>query len=448
MLMKKYLIRFDDVNERMDWDKFLVLKKHLEKFNIKSILGVVPNCKDEFLMISQKKKNYYEYLRKCKKYGDSIAQHGFEHKYDSISRGIYGNSKNSEFAGHTYDKQLKKLQEGKTILMRESIWEPIFMAPAHTFDKNTLKALNKLNFSKVLDGFSLFPFKLYNLIFIPQIYSKPLPEFIPGISQLCIHINTISNKELNYLKNFIEENHAKFIELNQLEVKNNINISKIIEIAVLTSIVKTVRFIKKNLSNLINYKLKFLCLTQRIYYKLRLHKLNIDKWHLKGTFFCRKYKNVCLKLITEQNPQLYIDIGCGLGEILCKVKLNKNYKLGYDKDKVLNKANLILHANKFNFFSSEKKLIKHANKLKIKNNGLIIISMLNFVHNLSPRELKELIKKYLKNIGPYTLLIDNIFKKEKVYKYNHHRYLFNHDGLIKYLYKVDNLRSLYCIKIK
>ena len=39
--------------------------------------------------------------------------------------------------------------------------------------------------------------------------------------------------------------------------------------------------------------------------------------------------------------------------------------------------------------------------------------MLNFVHNLSPRELKQLIKKYLKNIGPYTLLIDNIFKKKK-----------------------------------
>ena len=67
--------------------------------------------------------------------------------------------------------------------------------------------------------FLSFPFKLYNLIFIPQIYSKPLPEFIPGISQLCIHINTISNKELNYLKNFIEENHAKFIELNQLRGK-------------------------------------------------------------------------------------------------------------------------------------------------------------------------------------------------------------------------------------
>ena len=41
----------------------------------------------------------------------------------------------------------------------------------------------------------------FNLTFIPQIYSKPFPEFLPGISQLCIHINTISNKELNYLKN-------------------------------------------------------------------------------------------------------------------------------------------------------------------------------------------------------------------------------------------------------
>ena len=400
-------------------------------------------------MISKKKKNYYEYLRKCKKYGDSIAQHGFEHIYDSISRGIYGNSKNSEFAGHSYLKQLKKLQDGKNILLRESIWEPIFMAPAHTFDKNTIKALNKLNFSKVLDGFSLFPFKLYNLIFVPQIYSKPLPEFIPGISQLCIHINTISDKELSYLKDFIEKNHTKFIKLDQIEVNiNNNKLIKIIERAVITSIVKTVRFIKKNLSILINYKFKFLCLSQRIYYKLKLYNLNIDKWHLRGTFFCRKYKIVSLKLIMEQNPELYIDIGCGLGEILCKVKLNRNYKLGYDKDKVISKANAILNGNKFKYFCSEKKLIRHASKLKTKHNGLIIISMLNFVHNLSPTELKELIKKYLKKIGPYTLLIDNIFKKEKVYQYDHHRYLVNHDGLIKYLYKVDNLRSLYCIIIK
>ena len=60
----------------------------------------------------------------------------------------------------------------------------------------------------------------------------------------------------------------------EVSSENNINISKLIEIAILTSIVKTVRFIKKNLSNLINYKFKFLCFTQRIYYKLKLYNLN------------------------------------------------------------------------------------------------------------------------------------------------------------------------------
>ena len=443
--MAKYLIRFDDINERMDWKKFLVIKKHLEKYNIKSILGVVPNCKDESLMISKKKRNYFEYLRGCKNYGDSIAQHGFVHKYDSISRGIYGNSKISEFAGHPYKKQLNKLQKGKTILENESIWEPIFMAPAHTFDRNTIRALKKLNFSKILDGFSLYPYRSFNLIFIPQISSKPLPRFIPCISQLCIHINTISNKELNNLMNFIEKNHTKFIKLEQLKITNEA--TNILERLIVTLIIKSFRFTKKILNCSINYYFKFLCIFQRLYYRFRLNGLNIDKWHLKGTFFCRKYKILALNLINELNPKLYIDIGCGLGELLSRVKLNVHYKLGYDKEKILREANLILQKNKFEYFSSEKKLIKYANELNIKNDELIVISMLNFVHDLNLKELKHIINKYQQQLGSYILLIDNIFQKEKVYKNNHHQFLFNHDGLIKYLYKVDNLRSLYCIKI-
>ena len=190
--MAKYLMRFDDINSRMDWDKFFILKKCLEKHNIKSILGVVPNCKDEFLQVSKPIKNYYGILSKFVAYGDSIAQHGYHHKYDSAEKGIFGNSLNSEFAGHSYKLQLKKLSYGKKILQKKSIWEPIFMAPAHSFDLKTLRALKKLEFSIVLDGFSLFPYKINNLTFIPQISSKPLPIILPCISQLCIHINTIT----------------------------------------------------------------------------------------------------------------------------------------------------------------------------------------------------------------------------------------------------------------
>ena len=130
--MAKYLIRFDDINPRMDWDKFFLIKKCLEKNNIKSILGVIPNCKDENLFVTQPNINYYDYLRKCKLYGDSIAQHGYTHIYDSKLKGFFGNFPNSEFAGHSFKKQFRKLLNGKKILEKELIWDPIFMAPGHS----------------------------------------------------------------------------------------------------------------------------------------------------------------------------------------------------------------------------------------------------------------------------------------------------------------------------
>ena len=157
--MAKYLMRFDDVNPRMNWDKFLVLKNVLEKYNIKSILGVVPYCRDHKLFFGKQKKNYDQILLGYKLFGDTIAQHGFEHVYDSNKKGYFGSSRNSEFAGHSLSTQIDKLYRGKCYLEKLSLWEPVFMAPCHSFDKNTLKALKELDFKFILDGFSLFPFR-------------------------------------------------------------------------------------------------------------------------------------------------------------------------------------------------------------------------------------------------------------------------------------------------
>ena len=286
--MAKYLIRFDDINPRMDWEKFFLIKKCLEKNNIKSILGVIPNCKDENLFINKPKKDYYEYLRSCKSYGDSIAQHGYKHKYDSISKGQFGNSPNSEFAGHNFNKQFRRISKGKKILEKECIWDPIFMAPAHSFDNSTLKALRKLEFINVLDGFSLFPYKNKDLNFIPQISSKPLPIFLPCLSQLCIHINTIKKEDLIQLIQFVKKNHKDFISLEEIyPIKNNF---QIIDRLMTTLFIRIIRVIKKVLNKRAILIINFLCLSQRIYYRLRLKNIDINPWHLNGTFYCRKYK--------------------------------------------------------------------------------------------------------------------------------------------------------------
>ena len=443
--MPRYLMRFDDINSKMDWEIFFIIKKKLEKYKIKSILGVVPNCKDKNLTVCKAYKNYYDYLRYCKTYGDAICQHGYEHNYDSRLRGKYGSTNNSEFAGNSFQNQFIKLKKGKEILEREFIWQPVFMAPSHSFDFNTIKALKKLYFDTVLDGFSLFPFKDNGIKFIPQIASKPLPFFVPGLSQLCVHVNTINKYELNKLLDFIDKNHSKFIDLKDILVVNN-RYTKF-DKSFVYIFIKVFRFIKFQISQIKKFFYYFRCFIQRFFYKIKFINIDIYDWHLKGTFYCRKYKINALEIIQNLNPNIYIDIGCGLGEILTKVSLDEKFKIGFDTDKRLPAAHNLFNNLNFNFFSNQDYLFSYTKKINIKKDKLIILSALNFMQNFSTDELNEFIKKYFENLGEFILLIDSIYVKDKLYKYDHHNFLYNHKGLIKYYHKVDNLRSLYCIKI-
>ena len=80
---------------------------------------------------------------------------------------------------------------------------------------------------------------------------------------------------------------------------------------------------------------KILCAVERIKYKLLFHDLNLDPWHLSGTFYCRNYKIKTLEMINRIKPDYYIDIGCGIGELLNKVKLKSTSKFGFDIDERL-----------------------------------------------------------------------------------------------------------------
>ena len=445
--MAKYLLRFDDINPRMNWDKFLAIKDILEENNIKAILGVIPDCRDTEFLNFKENKSFISLLIKYKNYGDRIAQHGYQHIYDSKEKGFFGSDKKSEFAGLNYKKQFARIKKGKDILNKESLWEPIFMAPSHSFDVNTLKALKNLSFKYVLDGFSLNPFIMNNLIFIPQIFSKPIPKFIPGISQLCIHINTIKESDIKKLKDFILINKSEFITLEESLKYKKYNLYSIMDKLLINTFIRSFRSIRGifkliSLKNIIN---KFRCIIERLRYKLLLHNQNIDPWHFKGTFECRIYKKFVYKLVEEYQPSLYIDIGCGLGDILSRIKLPPKNKIGFDIDKGLEESIKKIYKNKFIFFNNKKILFKHLSE--INSEKKIIITMLNFCHNLSSEDLKSMLLKYQKCLGKYILIIDNIFIYAEEYKYNHHNFLYSHKGLIEYHDKIDNLRSLYVLNI-
>ena len=60
----------------MNWENFSAIKNVLVKYNIKSILGVVPENKDPHLNVSSYYSGFFQSIRDCADYGDSIAQHG------------------------------------------------------------------------------------------------------------------------------------------------------------------------------------------------------------------------------------------------------------------------------------------------------------------------------------------------------------------------------------
>ena len=182
--MAYYIIRFDDINPKMNWERFNRIKSIINKYNIKSILGVVPKCEDKEISRFPENKKFFNHLLQMKLEGDIIAQHGYTHIADSENKGLFGSENKSEFAGLDYQTQYERISNGKKILIENQLWQPIFMAPMHTFDNTTLKVLRKLDFTIITDGFARYPFECNGLKLIPQLTSMPLPTFLPLISQL------------------------------------------------------------------------------------------------------------------------------------------------------------------------------------------------------------------------------------------------------------------------
>ena len=93
------LIRLDDIAENMNWNLMEKSELLFEKYQIKPILGVIPNNKDNDLLSYPKRDNFWEQVRKWKNKGWEISMHGFTHVYDKKTKNddYFGYGGNSEF---------------------------------------------------------------------------------------------------------------------------------------------------------------------------------------------------------------------------------------------------------------------------------------------------------------------------------------------------------------
>lgn len=193
----KIAIRMDDITPDMDWKKFEEFKALLDEYQVKPLIGVVPDSKDENLSRDKEKEDFWLRVAEWQKAGWVIAQHGYQHVYTRKKGGCFPLNDFSEFAGLTLREQRQLLSEGRRELEEKGISTDIFMAPAHSYDKNTLRALKELGFTGVTDGFGSRPYLREGLTFYPISFrlSSSLKKK-SGTTTMVVHTNTMSRDEM------------------------------------------------------------------------------------------------------------------------------------------------------------------------------------------------------------------------------------------------------------
>lgn len=165
--MKKILVRFDDICPTMNFHQFQIAMEQMDKYGVKPLIGVIPDCQDPDLQIEEPHEDFWELVKELQAKGNTVAMHGSVHVFDNHARGMVVSRWDSEFAGHPYDIQVEKIRKGKEKLESHGIHTDIFFAPGHSYDKNTLRALAACGFKYISDGKSAKPYTSYGVTCIP-----------------------------------------------------------------------------------------------------------------------------------------------------------------------------------------------------------------------------------------------------------------------------------------
>lgn len=217
--MSKYILRLDDAAPRSNIENWNRMEQLLEQYNVKPLVGVIPNCKDPEMDEFSEDLGFWDRVKCWEKKGWMIALHGYEHLYCTENGGINPVNARSEFAGLSLVEQKKKIANGMAILKKEGIYPKVFFAPSHTFDKNTLVALKEESDIRIIsDTVSDKPYSKYGMTFVPQ-QSGRVRELPFSVVTFCYHPNTMNNQDFVLLEEFLSRNGKHFVPFPLKEVK-------------------------------------------------------------------------------------------------------------------------------------------------------------------------------------------------------------------------------------
>jgi predicted deacetylase len=184
-----YLVRFDDVCPTMNWEMWFRIEDVLLDRKIKPLLAVIPDNHDESLRVAPSRSSFWEEVRKWQGRGWTIGLHGYQHRFITQQAGIVGIQHRSEFAGLPPSEQEKKLNRAVETFRSNGVHPEVWIAPAHSFDWNTVAVLRKLGVTTISDGLAIAPHTdSRGVLWVPQqLWRFRWRPF--GVWTVCYHHN-------------------------------------------------------------------------------------------------------------------------------------------------------------------------------------------------------------------------------------------------------------------
>ena len=117
-----------------------------------------------------------------------------------------------------------------------------------------------------------------------------------------------------------------------------------------------------------------------------------DRWHSTNPYCARPYKKTLVDLVNSLAPSTVVDVGCGLGDILWRVRAEERY--GIDPDLGAIRAAPVLHPGKIRWIHGDSSVI-NSTLSGIKIDCLI---MVGWIHGISPEQLSSILLPLLTRV--------------------------------------------------
>jgi predicted deacetylase len=180
----------------MNWGVWRAVEEILVDHQVRPILGVIPDNRDETLHIDPPESAFWERVRVWQSRGWTIAVHGLHHVFETDQAGLFGWNQRSEFAGLSFEEQDRKIKEAVRIFRSHGIRPEAWIAPNHSFDATTLRALRAGGVRIVSDGLGLLPYRDNTGMFWVPMQSWRFERRPYGVWTVCLHPNKWSSAEL------------------------------------------------------------------------------------------------------------------------------------------------------------------------------------------------------------------------------------------------------------